>query len=324
MSYAAGLGGWASYDGSPPDAPDRVMTVWQHCRANNTRCGSAWQLTDWSGREIATGLAGKGWDAAPTAYASGNTFVLNSWNRPAIVVGPEGRSQPVADAADGNITAGDLLVRTRAKGLAVIDPRSATTWDLPGPGSPETWEAGAIGSDGTTWLMPMAGRGTRQGTVALQWLRDARWHQHVLSDEHRNTGGTVMPGVLAVSGQHVAAVSSFDGATLMPVGTFAVSTDAGLHWTDLTKDQLPFGVVDSMAATSGGTLFVVASRGGRRPLNLFRSADAWTHFEQVPGVHDVAELEPGGPVVLAFSGSLDQPGLVAFDDHGTRMGVPIR
>jgi hypothetical protein len=239
--------------------------------------------------------------------------------------GPDGRSRPVADAAGGDVTAGDVLARTRAKGLAVVDPRSATTWDLPGPSGAKSWEVGAVGSDGTTWLMPMAGGGTPPGVVALHWLRDARWHQHVLWDQRRSTGGTAMPGVLAVSGHHVAAVSSFDGATLTPVGKVAVSADNGETWTDLTRDQVPFETVDSMAATSGGTLYVVGVTRGLGQWRVFRSTDAtWTHFESVPAPPATSGLQPAGPVVLAVSGSGKDVRLLAFDDHGMRPEVPIR
>jgi hypothetical protein len=111
----------------------------------------------------------------------------------------------------------------------------------------------------------------------------------------------------------------------VPVGTFAVSADDGRHWADLTREQLPFDFVDSMAATSGGTLYVVGDPDGRGRWRLFRSTDAsWTHFEQVPGARDVDQLTPGGPVVLGRTGSPEEPQLVAYDDRGNRTDVPIR
>lgn len=324
VSYAAGLGGWTSSTPTPPDAPDRVMTVWRHCRHESRGCRAAWRLTDWSGKVVATGLAGKGWNGAPTAYASGDMFVLRTWNRPGIAVDPDGSTRPIADADGGTVTAGDVLVRV-GKSLAVVDLRSEETWPLPLPRHVAGWVDGTVSTDGTAWLLPEPAPGTLVRTIQVRWFRAGAWHQHLLWRAAPSVGGTPMPGLLVSSGEHVAAMSSFDGATVLPVGTFAVTADDGRHWTDLTKRQLPFDFVDSMAATDGGTLYVVGSPDGRGAWELFRSTDAsWTNFEQVPGAHDIAGLDSGGPVVLAFSGSLGQPGLVAYDDHGNRADVPIR
>ncbi|HEU4566928.1 MAG TPA: hypothetical protein VFR99_02775 [Marmoricola sp.] len=324
VSYAAGLGGWTS-NGGPPDAPDRVLAVWQHCRADDTGCRSAWRLTDWHGQQIATGRARSSADGGSgvNAVAWGDVFVLRSWNRPGIVVSPDGTSAPLRDVDSGTVRPGDLLLRA-GRGFAVADPRTATAWPLQAPGAVGVATA-TIAADGTPWVMPAPGRDRASGKVTVRWSRQGTWHEHLLSRGTRDTGGPAMPGLLTTAGHHVVAMSSFDGATVLPVGTFAVSADDGRHWTDLTREQLPFDFVDSMAATSGGTLYVVGDPDGRGRWRLFRSTDAsWTHFEQVPGARDVDQLTPGGPVVLGRTGSLEEPGLVAYDDHGNRTDVPIR
>ena len=327
VSYAAGSGGWFSYDATPPGHPDRVLTVWQHCRpVAEAACLSARRLTDRSGREVAAGpFGGRGdWGSAPNVSAWGDVFVVAGPDVSGIVVDPTGASRSLRETGPEPIRSGDLVVRRGKVGLAVVDPRAGTTWPLLSPAGHEGWFDGTVSPDGTAWLLPAPAPGQGEHTVEVRWLRAGTWHGHELWKGTPSTGGTTVPGLLAVSGTHVVAMSSFDGATVLPVGTFAVSTDSGDHWSDLTKAQLPFDAVDTIAATSGGTLYVQGYAHDRYA-GLFRSTDAsWTHFVLVPGSGRVGGLAPGGPVVLAVTGSWKHPGLAAFDDHGNRTEVPLR
>ena len=204
----------------------------------------------------------------------------------------------------------------------MVNPGDAVVWPLPVPTSEPGVSPGQISSDGTVWAMPIQTPDGPPFRVRVSWLRHGTWQTRQLD---RST--SAVPGGVAVSGDHVAALSSFDGATVLPVGVLAVTSDGGDTWTDLRKEDLPFDAVDSMAATSGGTLYI-GGYGSARYSGVYRSTDAtWTHFEKVPGTRGVSGVVPAGRVVLGLRGTSDRrpPRLLAvFDDHGNRTDVPIR
>ncbi|MGH3510065.1 MAG: hypothetical protein ACRDPI_07535, partial [Nocardioidaceae bacterium] len=204
-------------------------------------------------------------------------------------------------------------------GQMVIDPKSREQWPLPFSPGDTIHENGIVSSDGTVWVLQ--GGGSSPGTTKVLWKRGGfnAWYGGAWSKRTLSTAINAVPGALAASGGHVAALSSFDGATDLPVGTLAVSTDAGRTWDDLHKSDLPFNAVDSMAATSGGVLFVADPVGA-----LWRSADStWTSFERVTGVPKVYGLEPAGAGVIAQV-AVKAPRLALIDAQGHATTTPAR
>ncbi len=92
----------------------------------------------------------------------------------------------------------------------------------------------------------------------------------------------------------MAALTSYDGVTAVRAGTLAVSTDAGASWTTLSGADLPFGTVDSMAATSGGRLYVAEPDG-----TLWRSRNpGWTAFTRVTAASGVGVVAADDSVLV--------------------------
>ncbi len=287
------------------DAGD-VMSVWQWCRHASSRCWHAWRLVPAGGGALTGGLD-RG--LAPTAYAAAGAFVLRRWDRHGEVVAPDGSSTPLTDVPAGSPAAGDVVVRTR-QGLAVADPETSSEWPIPHPRGVDGWAEGTISSTGTAWLLA---HGAGPGAVELYRTTDGRdWTRTVVSDDR--AGGDV-PGRVVSSGDRVAVLATYDGATVAPVGTLAVTTDGGAHWRRLGRRNLPFDTVDELAATRDGTLFVSSAEGE----HLFRSADdTWTRFVPVRRGDRVSHLTPLSHGLLAAQGTYRHWRAVTFDDRGQR------
>jgi hypothetical protein len=296
-----------------------VMTVWQACAHGSLHCRYAWRLTDRSGT-VAQGPAGTGdGSSGPEVRAGGGGYVLKRWDRPGFAVRDDGTVLPLAPGHVDPVDASAVAVRAGGRRMELVDPRTGATQLVPDvPGSDALADA-VVAPDGTVWAMPaFAG----PGKVEVAWLRDGQWRTHPVDDPQGSRAA--VPGILAVTGTrtapaHVAALASYDGATSLPVGVLAVSADGGTSWTHLTRKDVPFGAVDSMAATAGGTLFVADPAGA-----LWRSADgAWTSFTRVTGVGPVYGLEPAGEQVLARTAT-KEPGVVLLGDGGGAEQVAVR
>jgi hypothetical protein len=283
-----------------------LLTVWQLC-SDGGACRHAWQLRTAGGahRGLVSG-------SVPTATVAGDRFVVTSWDEPGIVVDPSGGTTPLRQVAAGNVRPGDVLVSRGKGGLALVDPGSAEFWPLPTEPGTEGWGQGEVATDGTIWALPFL-----SGASRISWSRTgSAWQHHVMPS---GDGRPALPGYLAVSGDHVAAMTAYDGATVLPVADLAVTSDGGRTWTDLHQTDLPFRYVDSMAATSGGTLYLVTPGGE----HLYRSTDAtWTRYVEVPNPTHADTLVPAGDHVIARGGGTE-PVLVALDDAGRAASVPL-
>jgi photosystem II stability/assembly factor-like uncharacterized protein len=229
------------------------------------------------------------------------------------VVATDGTMTPLVDGAPRPVRSGDALLYSR-RGLLVVDPRAARTWPLSRDNGVDRWDTGMVAGDGTTWASAAV-----DGQVWLGWNRGGSWRHHVMPADQPPS----LPGYIAVAGDHVVSISGYDGATILPVADFAVTTDGGTTWRDLHRHDLPFTYVDAMAATDGGTLYLVTEdgHGGR---GLLRTTDrTWTRFTETPNPHHLAVLVPAGDHVLAQGGSYDAPALFALDDSGRSTAVPL-
>jgi hypothetical protein len=284
-----------------------VLTLWRSCADPKTgeRCTVAWQLNNRLATSV--GLADDAGER-PSAYAAGDSFVIWAHDRIGFLVDADGGTRQLKPASvEGDPAAGQVVV-TRGDHLVVVDPASGTFWPLPAaPGVSRATQA-VISSNGTTWAIAAA----EHEETWIAWKPDSTsgWQHHKMPADQP---GSTLPGYLAVSGDHVAAVSGSDGATILPVVDFAVTTDGGSTWTDLRKTDLPFDAVDAMAATSGGTLYVL-SAGGE---HLYRSSDSsWTHFTELPNPHKADELVSAGARIVARGGTIHKPTLIEYDDAG--------
>jgi hypothetical protein len=286
----------------------RVMTAWRLCTGpDRSSCASAWQLQSPAGT-VRGLVSGDG----PSVVRAGDSFVVKPWNNRGVVVDGTGRVRPLVPGKAGSVSAPDALAFGR-NGLLAIDAGAATSSPLPLADGVDQWIQGVVG-DATVWALSL-----RDGRPTVSWRTTGggSWQHHVTPVEE--THGA-LPGYLAVSGDHVATVTGYDGATILPVADVAVTADGGRTWPDLHKDDLPFDTVDAMAATTGGTLYVVTA-GGR---HLFRSTDgSWTRFTEVPNPHRIDALQPAGRRVLGQGGSSTAPELVALDDAGRSTSVPV-
>jgi hypothetical protein len=302
-------GGLLSYAAGPDGS---LLTVWKACAADDeTDCDTAWQLQ--TRGDVYQGIA-KG--DTPSVYAGSGGFVLDSWNRRAVVIdAAQGQTRQVTPAASRTVGAGDVFIGEKGH-LVVVDPRTATSWPLATAPDRDSWVQAAVGADGSIWAMTL-----RNNDVPTIWSLSASagsaWRQHVMASTDTHDS---VPGYFATSGDHIAALSGYDGATVLPVADLAVTTDGGRTWTDLHQSDLPFKYVDAMAATSGGTLYVVTPAGQ----HLYRSTDdTWTRFTEVPNPSHADSLVPAGDHVLARGGTFEAPVLEALDDAGRSAPVPL-
>ena len=292
------LQGWAAGDG-------RVLTVWGACGPDGTRCRFAWHLASANGLLRPVGRV-------PDVVAADGGFVLTAGTASGLLVRDDATTARLVPEGGRGAAAGDVVVPSD-RGPRLVDPRTAGSRRLAPPAGAEGLSVATTAPDGTVWALPAW---SGPGRVEVAWLRDGTWRSHPVDD---SSSTTEVPGFLAVAGERVAALSSYDGATVAPIGVLAVSTDDGGTWTHLTRRDVPFGTVDSMAATDDGVLFV-AEPGG----TLWRSTDGtWTTFARVTGAGRVGGLVPAGADVLGrAAGTTDRLVLVAGD--GTARPVPAR
>jgi hypothetical protein len=296
-----------SYAGGPGAS---LFTVWQACAASDeTDCDNAWQLQTSNG--VHQGLVG---GDSPSVQVADGAFLVSSWDRRGVLVDDQGSTRTITKVASSTVSTGDVFIG--GKSLQVVDPGTGTFWPLGTAPDQGTWTQAAVAADGAMWAMSFRGN-----NLPIIWGRGGAagsgWRQHVLASTDAHDS---LPGYLAVAGGHVAALSGYDGATVLPVADLAVTADGGRTWTDLHQSDLPFKYVDAMAATSGGTLYVVTPGGE----HLYRSSDAsWTRFTEVPNPTRADSLVAAGDHVLARGGTVDAPVLVALDDVGHAKPVPI-
>jgi len=291
-----------------------LLTVWQRCAGQTSRCRTAWQL---QGRSGITRALVKGNFAS--AVAAGDSVVVMTWDESGLVLDDRGQTRPLREVASGTVTAADALVRLE-RDLAAVDPVRAEYWRLPAPPGVDAWADGTIAADGTAWAT--ASVPAPAIDVRIWWLdpRTSAWQHHTISRSFADGPAT---GPSAVAGDHVAALSMHDGVDVATYGVFALSTDGGASWSDLHPSDLPFDNVDAMAATSGGTLYVASqdNGGGDR---VFRSTDAtWRHFAEVPGVRGAYRLVAAGQEVVAARGTPGRTEVLKLDDagHATRWAI---
>ncbi|MGY2873895.1 hypothetical protein ACVW00_001085 [Marmoricola sp. URHA0025 HA25] len=302
-----GTGGLLSYAGG---ADGSLLTVWRACSAaGETDCDSAWQLQ--VGGHVTQGLVK---EDNPSVQAGTGGFVIGSWHRLGIVVDEQGQVRQIQRVGSGTVAPGDVFVQVRQ--ALLVDPRTATAWQLATTPDLGNWVQASVAGDGSIWAMRERGH-----DLPMVWSKTlspaSPWKQHLMTSTDTHDS---LPGYLATSGDHVAALSGFDGATVLPVADLAVTADGGATWTDLHQSDLPFRYVDSMAATSGGTLYVVTPAGE----HLYRSTDAsWTRFTEVPNPTRADTLVAAGDRVLARGGTFEDPVLVALDSAGHSTPVPV-
>ena len=288
-------------------ADGSTLTIWKRCRSDNTHCRSAWLLRH--GSSTHSGLI-KGRD--PAAYAAGDRFVVNSWARLGSVVATDGSTRALTRGSFDFTP--DAFVQGGSGALAV-DTHTGRTAPLPRPPNADGVAEAKRAADGAVLALPLL---AGPGRVSLARLDKGQW-----STTPVPAGD--LPGILAVSGDHAAALASSDGATVLPVETLAVSTDNGKHWTMLGKADVPFQFVESMAA-AGGSLFVTTPEG-----LLYRSAGSdWTRFSRVH-TPTVTGLVSAGNRVLGrltdiggTSGFQQTPTdqLVSYDSQGKHQLLP--
>lgn len=292
------LQSWAAGDG-------RVLTVWRACVPDGTYCRFAWHLGG------TNGLTGSG-DRGPDVVAAEGGFVLTTGTAAGLLVRDDGTTARIAPEGSLAPAAGDVVVGSD-RGPRLVDPRAARSGRLAPPAGADGLSGATTTPDGTVWALPAW---SGPGRVEVARLRDGTWRSHPVDDP---SSTTEVPAFLAVAGDRVAALSSYDGATVAPVGVLAVSTDDGSTWTHLARGDVPFAAVDSMAATDDGVL-LVAEPGG----TVWRSTDAtWRSFARVTGAGRVGGLVPAGADVLGrAAGATDRLVLVGGD--GTARPVPSR
>ena len=293
----------------------RTLTTWRACIDDQGTCRFGWRLLA-ADRVLATGAGPHSTDW-PEVYPAGDGFVLHTRTGHGLMVHADGTTTAVQVGDPPRaVRAGDVVVATDT-GTRVLDPATAESWTLAPPdGAYAVGRATAL-PDGTVWTLPgFAG----PGRVDVAWLRDGTWHSHHVDDP---TSDVEVPAMLAAGGGNVAALTSYDGAPVVPAGMLAISSDGGHSWQELGKPALPFHVVDSMAATADGTLFVAEPDG-----TLWRSSDgSWTRFAKVPDAGLVGGLEPAGTHVLArrpSSGPDLSDRLVLIADDGSTSPVAVR
>lgn len=295
---------------------DAVLTVHRSCVDQDLRCRYAWRLTDRQGVRATGGAGGGG--LVPRVVAGDGGFVLQGHSGAGLLVRDDASTSPV-DLGDPPLPAqpGDLAVPA-GRGWHVVDPQHARAWSLPPPPGADGIAAAAVGADGTVWALP---GWSAPGRVEVSALHDGVWTSHRVDDP---TSDAEVPALLAVSGSstgstRVAVLTSYDGATVWPAGRLEVSTDGGTAWRAVGRTDLPFDTVDSMAATTDGTLFVAEPDG-----TLWRTDDgSWTHFARVRTAGPVGGLTPGGRQVLAWTAS-GGSGLVLLGADGSEQQVTAR
>ena len=286
-----------------------LVTVWQVCVHDWSYCRYAWRLADPNGqRAIGVTWSGGGSDG-PVVTAAGGSYLLTAWNKRGFLLSPNGAATALHPGAREPLAGrgGSVaVVRSGKVGLDAVDTRTGATWPLPLPPGADAVIEGGVAANGTLWALPaFAG----PGRVEVDWLAGDRWHAHQLTGAAGSRlavpGGLVQWGTTS-SPTRVAVLSTFDGAMSSPVGVLALSSDSGTSWRQLTRTDVPFGTVDSMAADAAGALYVADVHG-----RVWRSVDGrWDRFTRVPGLRRANGLQPAGEGVLAEVGGGTQARLV--------------
>ncbi|MCW2780006.1 MAG: Photosynthesis system assembly factor [Marmoricola sp.] len=289
------------------------LRTWQKCTRNLMVCASAWQLVTAKGPSVEQLLS----ESLAYVYAAGDAYIVRSPDEAGIVVHTDGSVtaiQPVAEARP--IGAGDVLVIGKGL-LRVVDPDAGVTWPLALPPAVTDVADGQndetkIDADGRIWLSTFSSS-TMPG---LTWSVDGgtTWSRHEFG-RGRHTGD------LVASGQHVATFTNSDGEGGLSFDQWDVSSDAGKSWTEVSPSAVPFAEIASMAATSGGTLYVANVAG-----KVWRSTDSsWTHFVKVVTDAPVSQLVPAGDHVLGAATDMRGPVLfVRLADDGRATYVDAR
>jgi len=290
--------------------PHASFAVWSRCpRAMADGCQIAWRI-DNRGR-VSEGMVPT--DTVPQLAPAPNGDVVLVWGiGEGLVVHPDGRTVPTpVDALRGDPGTDSVIVQETARhSTLLVDPTTAASrrLSMPSLGNADGWVQAVRTIDGDVFALA---HGSGPSAVAVSMLRAGTTSRHPLRP------GT-LPGYLAASGHRVAAFSSFDGATILPVGDLAVTTDDGASWTDLQRNDLPFTDIAAMAATTAGTLFVSTNDG-----KLFRTTNsAWTRFTTVPASGKVVGLEPAGSSVVGRVDADSTPRLSRYDDAGHATPLP--
>lgn len=300
-----------------------LVTVWQVCVHDSLYCRYAWRLADQHGqRAIGTAWTGDGSDG-PAVTAAGGAYLLTGWDRRGFILSPTGVVTALHPGAREPLLGleGFVAVFQSGKaGIQAVDTRTGATWRLPLPRGADAIEAATVGADGTVWALPaFAG----PGKVGVDWLVGGRWHAHQIPDTANSR--LAVPGLLVqwgmrTSPSRVAALSTYDGATSLPVGVLAISTDSGRSWRQLSPNEVPFAAVDSMAADGAGTLYVADPQG-----RVWRSLnDRWDTFARVAGLRRAYGLQAAGEGVLAEIGGNTQPRLAMITGPGRVQHVAAR
>jgi hypothetical protein len=279
-----------------------VLTTWRTCDDDTGRCRSAWQLRTADG--VRRGLA------APmaTGVRAGDVFVLSDFERYARVLRPDGTLRPITRVAQLVPRPGDTFFN-KVHGLQLVDADRAQMARLPDAPGTVRVDVATIAADGTVVGIAAQPPIENPPGTWVMMLHGATWSRVPLSD--RRADGP-LPGFVVTSGDHLAAMSTYDGATVAPVGTFGVSSDSGRSWTRLHKGDVPFATVDSVAATSTGTLYVATPEGA-----LYRSAGQdWTTFVRVDVAGRVGQIQPAGREVAGLTGDYPDLHLLLFDGSG--------
>ncbi len=280
-----------------------VLTVWEVCHDRDSQdCDSAWQLRGPTGTR-----AGRVHGSLPTPRVAGSGYVISSWDRPGILIDAQGRARPLKRTrhASPNVEA---LIETGA-GLFGVDSLSATTGPLPGAPRGQHVAAGTVTADGTV-VANLDGSGQVATHVWTGTLDGSRWRTTMLTEGNA-------PDAIVSGGNHVAALASYDGIDTWALGTLAVSSDAGRHWTQLHKRDVPFEDLDNLAATSNGVLFASTVRG-----QVFRSTDgSWTSYEALPRLKRYVVIGAIGDRILMRAPDRTYR---AIDGRGHATAFPLR
>lgn len=282
----------ARVDGFAMDGQGRQLALWRSCNADHTSCRIAWALSDdgWRTRTVGR-LSAR---SRPILHALTDGFVVQEWNSPGFIIGAEGEKRllhpgdPPLPIQPGHVAAEDRF------GPVVVDPKTTNEWSLLRPSEELEYGAAVIESDGTIWGEVFDSPSPRGGPIQVVWSTDLgrTWSEQFLA-----VGPQVAPGLLTVSGDHVAAFASSAVATVRPVRQMIVTSDGGANWTRLDPATLPFTDISSLVSTASGRLFVSDVAG-----TVWRSTDpSWTHFERLEGAPGT-ELGATGDTIYCFDG----------------------
>jgi hypothetical protein len=252
-----------------------------------------------------------------TAVRAGDLFVLSDFERYARVVHPDGSLTPITTVARLVPRPGDTFF-AKVHGLRLVDADRGRMTRLPDAPGTDGVDVATVAADGS--VVGMAARPPLENPTGtwVVMLHGTTWSRVSLSE--RPEDGP-LPGYVVTSGGHIAAMSTYDGATVAPVGTLGISADRGRTWTRLHRHDVPFTTVDSIAATSTGVLYVATPEGA-----LYRSAGHdWTTFVRVHLPGRIGQIQSAGHEVAGLTGDYPDLHLLLLDDSGHHRDLgPLR